>query len=157
MNLKNLENLDVSFNNYDISIERHVRCIWALYMYRHHVLRENLSDSFIININKINELLGVAVETINLNDYKNNYIESKVLNKCIEENEYPKFVWFMGLEALNDSSFAGWLRNRLTIRLINNLRVIFIAESNDDFKDIFCDIRAPLYQSTMLLQTNIDN
>jgi hypothetical protein len=157
MHLKKLENLDVSFNGYDISIERHVRCIWALYMYRHHVLRENLSDSIIININKINTLLGVTVETINLNDYKNNYVESEVLNKCIEENEYPRFIWFIGVEALNDSSFSGWLRNRLTVRLINNLRVIFIAESNNDFRNIFCDIRAPLYQSTMLLQTNIDN
>lgn len=157
MNLKKLENLDVSFNAYDISIERHVRCIWALYMYRHHVLRENLSDSLIENINKINELFGVAVKTINLNDYKNNYVESEVLNKCIEENESPKFIWFIGVEALNDSSFSGWLRNRLTVRFINNLRVIFIAESNNDFRDIFCDIRAPLYQSTMLLQTDIDN
>ena len=152
-----LKNLDVSLNSYDFSIERQVKCIWTLYMYRHHVLRENLSDSLIIKINKINDLLGMAVETINLNNYKNNYIESEVLNKSIEENEYSKWIWFVGLDALNDSSFAGWLRNRLTVRFINNLRVIFIAESNDDFKEIFCDIRAPLYQSTMLLQTNVDN
>lgn len=81
---------------------------------------------------------------------------SEVLNKVIEENEYSTWIWFYGIDALKDSNFAGWLRTRLTVRTIENLRIIFIAESCEDFRDVFCDSKATFYQSTMLLRTNFD-
>lgn len=155
MHSKRLEDIDVSFNDYEVGLERYVRCTWALYMYRHHVFHTNLSDSFILKINRINESLGIAVEAIDLNEYKDNFRSSEDLNKSIEENEYPTWIWFYGVEALKDSNFSGWLRSRLTVRSIENLRVIFVAESRDDYRYVFCDSRAPFYQSTMLLQTDI--
>ena len=155
MHSKRLEDIDVSFNDYEVGLERYVRCTWALYMYRHHVFHANLSNSFILKINRINESLGIAVEAIDLNEYKDNFRSSEDLNKSIEENEYPTWIWFYGVEALKDSNFSGWLRSRLTVRSIENLRVIFVAEFRDDYRYVFCDSRAPFYQSTMLLQTDI--
>ncbi|HIF9238108.1 TPA: hypothetical protein ACX6RC_000598 [Photobacterium damselae] len=155
MRSKKLKDIDVSFNDYKRGFERYVRCIWALHSYRHHVLNANLSESFILKINQINESLGIKVEDIDLNKYKDNFRSSEDLNKSIEENEYPRWIWFYGVEALKDSNFSGWLRSRLTVRSIENLRVIFVAESRDDYRDVFCDSRAPFYQSTMLLHTDI--
>ncbi|WP_258180329.1 hypothetical protein [Photobacterium kishitanii] len=121
------------------------------------MFRANLSDPFILDINRINEYLGISVKTIDLNEYKDHFRSSESLNKFIEENEYPRWIWFFGIEALKDSNFSGWLRNRLTVRSIENLRVIFVAESRDDFLDVFCDRRVPFYQSTILLQTDKGN
>ncbi|WP_305845997.1 hypothetical protein [Photobacterium kishitanii] len=121
------------------------------------MFRANLSDPFILDINRINEYLGISFKTIDLNEYKDHFRSSESLNKFIEENEYPRWIWFFGIEALKDSNFSGWLRNRLTVRSIENLRVIFVAESRDDFLDVFCDRRVPFYQSTILLQTDKGN
>ncbi len=121
MYLKKLEEIDVSFNDYEVGLERYVRCTWALHIYRHHVFRANLSDPFILDINRINEYLGISVKTIDLNEYKDHFRSSESLNKFIEENEYPRWIWFFGIEALKDSNFSGWLRNRLTVRFYREL------------------------------------
>ncbi|MCU8528622.1 hypothetical protein M2F93_04320 [Vibrio vulnificus] len=110
-----------------------------------------------LEINLINESLDIAVETIDLKEYRDNFKSSEKLNKPIEENEHPRWIWFYGVEALKDTNFAGWLRSRLTVRSIENLRVIFVVESSDDYRDVFCDYRVPFYQSTTLLQTDIDD
>ncbi|OBU37622.1 hypothetical protein [Photobacterium phosphoreum] len=156
MHPKKLNAINVSFNEYEAGIERYVRCTWSIHIYRHHVYRTNLSDLYVSNINQINESLGIPVKTIDLNEYKEHFRTSEVLNKLIEESEYPTWIWFYGIEALKDSNFAGWLRARLTVRSIENLRVIFVAESIDDYHAVFCDNRAPFYQSTMLLNTDYD-
>jgi len=117
------------------------------------VFRTDLSDQLILSINRINESLGISVKTIDLNEYKDSFRSSKNLNKSIEENEYPLWIWFYGVEALKEQDFSGWLRSRLTVRSIENLRTIFVAESQHDYQDIFRDSSAPFYQSTMLLQT----
>ncbi|YCO02797.1 hypothetical protein ACB087_20450 [Vibrio sp. VNB-15] len=126
-------------------------------MYRHHVFGANLLDTFVLEINRINESLGIAVETIDLKEYRDNFRPSEKLNKSIKESEYRRWIWFYGVEALRDTNYAGWLRSRLTVRSIENLRVIFVVESSDDYRDVFCDYRVPFYQSTTLLQTNIDD
>lgn len=157
MHSKNLEDIDVSFHGYPLGLERYVRCTWALHMYRHHVFRANLPDSLILNIKKINESIGILVEDIDLNEYKDGFRTSLSLNKSIEENEYPKWIWFYGVAALKDSNFSGWLRNRLTVRSIENLRVVFVLDSRGDYQDVFCDSREPLYKSTMLFRAGIDH
>ncbi|EGR1583980.1 hypothetical protein D6L38_20755 [Vibrio parahaemolyticus] len=153
---KKLKDIDFSYHLYKAGFERYVRCIWTLHMYRHHVFRTNLSDMFIQNINQINESLGVTVLTIDLNIYKNNFRSSEVLIKYLQDDGYPKWIWFYGVEALKDSNFSGWLRSWLTVRSIENLRVIFVAQSRADYREVFCDRRKPFYQSTMLLQTDIE-
>ncbi|MBF4280755.1 hypothetical protein EAY27_27125, partial [Vibrio anguillarum] len=110
MYLKRLEAIDVNFNHYEVGLERYVRCTWGLNMYRHHVFRANLPDIFVLEINRINESLGIAVETIDLKEYRDNFRSSEKLNKSIKENEYPNGIWFYGVEALKDATFAGWLR-----------------------------------------------
>ncbi|EGQ7693884.1 hypothetical protein LFR94_002024 [Vibrio vulnificus] len=157
MYLKRLEAIDVNFKHYEVGLERYVRCTWGLNMYRHHVFRANLPDTFVLEINRINESMGIAVESIDLKEYRDNFRSSKKLNKSIKENEYPRWIWFYGVEALKDTNFAGWLRSRLTVRSTENLRVIFVVESSDDYRDVFCDYRVPFYQSTTLLRTDIDD
>ncbi|MGI3027093.1 hypothetical protein ACRTC8_20550, partial [Vibrio cholerae] len=71
----------------------------------------------------------------------------------MKETEFPIWIWFYGVEALRNSDFSGWLRTKLTVRKIANLRVIFVAESHEDYREVFCDINEPFYQSTMLLRT----
>ena len=155
MNRKKLEEIDVGFSTYEVGLERYVRCTWALHMYRHHAIRSQLSVGFIDGINQINESLGISVKTIDLMEYKHNFRTSVELNHYIAENQYPTWIWFYGIEALKDTGFSGWLRNRLTIRSIENLRIVFVADSRSDFRDVFCDRTAPLYQSTMSLQSDI--
>ncbi|OAJ94453.1 hypothetical protein [Vibrio bivalvicida] len=155
MYLKKLEDIDVSFSDYEVGLDRFVRSVWALQMYRHHVFREELSNQFILDINRINESLGISVKTIDLNEHKESFSLSENLNKSIEENQYPVWVWFYGVEALKEQDFSGWLRSRLTARSIENLRVVFVAESSQDYQDVFCDSSAPFYKSTMLLQTQM--
>lgn len=96
------------------------------------------------------------VEYIDLDDNKDNYRTSLVLNKSIEETEYPKWLWFYGIDALKDSNFSGWLHNRLTVRTIENLRVVFVLDSRGDYLNVFCDSRELLYKATMLFRTDID-
>ncbi|MGR5298028.1 hypothetical protein ACPV5U_23015 [Vibrio mediterranei] len=109
---------------------------------------------------KLMRLWGVTVQSIDLDYYKHDFTTSETLNKLIEENEYPKFLWiygFMdlwiyGVDALKDSRFSGWLRSRLTVRATKNLRVVFGADSREDYRVVFCDRKARFYQSTLLLQ-----
>ncbi len=156
MRSQKIEDIDVSFDAYPLGSERYVRCTWALHMYRHHVFRANVPDTLILEINQINESMGILVEDIDLNEHKDNFRTSLVLNKAIEENEYPKWIWFYGVEALKDSNFSGWLRNRLTFRTIENLRVVFVLDSCSDYLSVFCDSREPLYKSTMLFRAGMD-
>ncbi|MGV2989608.1 hypothetical protein ACE1OE_18355 [Vibrio sp. E150_011] len=154
MNLKKLDELGAGYHDFGLGIERSVRCTWTLHMYMQHVFSVNLSDSFVQKINKINKSLGVTVQSIDLNDYKHDFMTSETLNKLIVENEYPKFLWIFGVDVLKDSRFSGWLRSRLTVRAIKNLRVVFVVDSREDYREVFCNQRARFYQSTMPLQTN---
>ncbi|MCY9854468.1 hypothetical protein [Vibrio mediterranei] len=152
MNSKQLDELGADYNDFAPSIERSVRCTWALHMYMQHVFRVKLSDLLVHKINKINESLGVTVQSIDLDDYTHDFTTSETLNRLIEESESPKFLWIYGVDALKDTRFAGWLRSRLTVRATKNLRVVFVANSREDYQAIFCDQRARFYQSTMPLQ-----
>lgn len=151
VNLKKLDKLGADYNNFDPGIERSVRCTWALHLYMQHVFRAKLPDSLVQEINRVNETLGVTVKSINLNDYKHDFTTSEALNKLIEENEYPKFLWIYGMGALRSSRFSGWLRSKLAVRATKNLRVVFVADSQEDYREVFCDQRARFYQSTMPL------
>lgn len=82
-----------TFYDYEVGLERYIRCAWALDMRMHHVVRPDLTNSLILNIERINESLGVAIKTIDLNQWKQNFTSSEKLNKSIEENEYPTWLW----------------------------------------------------------------
>ncbi|NUW71704.1 hypothetical protein HOP38_04205 [Vibrio mediterranei] len=157
MNLIKLNKLDMGYQDFEPGMERSVRCIWGLHMYMQHVFRAKLSDSLVQTINKTNEAMGITVQSIDLNDYKHDFTTSETLNKLIDENEYPKFLWIYGVDALKDSRYSGWLRSKLTVRAIKNLRVVFVADSRQDYREVFCDQRARFYQSTMLLQADDSN
>lgn len=126
-------------------------------MYRHHVFCVNLPDSLSQKVNQINASLGITVQSIDLNNYKENYGEAEDLNSLLDENEYPKWIWLYGVEALKDTCFSGWIRYRLTVRVIENLRVVFVTDSQQSYRDVFCDHRVPFYQTTILFRTDTNN
>lgn len=85
MCFKKLDEIDVSYSDCALGIERYVRGIWALHMYRHHVFRVNLSDSLSQKVNQINASLGITVQSIDLNNYKENYGEAEDPTVCLRK------------------------------------------------------------------------
>jgi hypothetical protein len=151
MYINTLDNIEFNFNDYELGVERIIRAYWELQMLRFHIVTDELDSSLVHEMNRINKSLGITVISINLND---SYIESDEINKAIEQNEYPKWIWFYGIDALKDTQFSGWLRSRLTVRAIENIRVVFVADSKEDLSKVFGDIKKPLYHSTMPLDIN---
>lgn len=146
-----LDSIEFNFNDYERGVERSVRASWELQMLRFHVVDDELDSSLVNEINTVNKSLGIKVISINLHDF---YIKSNELYQVIEENEYPKWIWFYGVDALKDTRFAGWLRSILTVRTIENVRVVFVAGAKDDLRAIFSDIKEPFYHSTVPLNTS---
>ena len=70
--------------------------------------------------------------SIDLNNMKSTYRENYLLNTLLEQNKFLKWVWFTGIEAIRGTCFAGWLRSHLTVRDLDNLRCVFVGETESD-------------------------
>lgn len=150
-NIPTIEELALDFSSKEIGIERRVHAYWELSMLRFHILESETNQSVFDEISFYNEVLGIPVISIDLKNMKSTYRENDLLNTLLEQNKFPKWVWFSGIEALRDTSFAGWLRSHLTVRDIDNLRCVFVGETESDIREVFFDYKAPFYQSTMRL------
>lgn len=150
-NLPTLEELTLDFSSKEIGVERRVHGYWELSMLRFHVLESAIKQSVFDEISFHNEALGIPVISIDLNKMKSTYRENDLLNTLLEQNKFPKWVWFTGIEALRDTCFSGWLRSHLTVRDIDNLRCVFVGETESDIRAVFFDYKVPFYQSTMRL------
>ncbi|MGR6861515.1 hypothetical protein ACU5EH_15070 [Aliivibrio salmonicida] len=148
-----LDNTEFSFNDYKLGVERSVRASWELQILRFHTVNKELNLSLVNEINRINKSLDIEVMDIDLSGLNDCYIKSNVLKKAIEQSEEPKWIWFYGIHALKDCQFAGWLRSLLTVRSIENVRVVFVAESKEDLSEVFRDIKKPFYHSTIALDS----
>ena len=122
--LPTLEELKLDFSSKELGIERHVHGYWQLPLLRFHVLESELNQSFYDEISLHNNALGIPVINIDLQELKETYRGDELLNTVLEENHFPKWIWFYGVEALRDTCFAGWLRSYLTVRDIDNLRCV---------------------------------
>ncbi|CDU08790.1 hypothetical protein [Vibrio coralliirubri] len=151
MQAPKLDSIEFNFNDYEIGIERYVRGCWELQMLRFHVLENQLNSSIVNEINRINESLGITVISIDLNELTDLYAESEELKEAIKQSEHPKWLWLHGVDALRDTHFSGWLRSLLTVRTVENVRVVFVAHSHKDLHAVFHDITTPFFQSTIPL------
>lgn len=156
MQAPTIDSIEFNFNDYDLGLERYVRGVWELQMLRLHVLDEQLDSSLVEEINRINESLGITVMSIDLVELIDLYAESEELNEAIEQSEHPKWLWLHGVNALKNTHFAGWLRSLLTVRTVENVRVVFVADSQEDLRAVFRDIKAPFFQSTIPLNVSFD-
>ncbi|WP_394239951.1 hypothetical protein [Vibrio astriarenae] len=154
MQAPTLDSIEFNFNDYTLGLERYVRGIWELQMLRFHVLDEQLDSSLVDEFNRINQLLGITVISIDLVELTDLYAESEELNEAIEQSEHPKWLWLHGVDALKDTHFAGWLRSLLTVRTVENVRVVFVAHSQQDLHAVFHDITTPFFQSTIPLDVS---
>lgn len=152
MRRRALDTIDFKFDDYEIGTERYIRASWQLKLSRFHILKNQLNDETLDEINGINHSLGISV--IGLNAHAASYKESDYLYEIFEESAYPVWIWLFGVEALKDRGYAGWLRSLLSVRHVDNLRVVFVAESRKDLVSVFGRISEPLYQSTTPLDLN---
>ena len=135
----------------EIGIERYVHSYWQLSMLRFHILESELNRSVFDEISHHNKTLGIPVICIDLNKLKGTYRKDGFLNTLLEQNQFPKWIWFSGIEALRDTCFAGWLRSLLTVRHTDNLRCVFMGKTKADIRAVFFDYKTPFYQSTQRL------
>ncbi|GAD90715.1 hypothetical protein VHA01S_054_00090 [Vibrio halioticoli NBRC 102217] len=156
MKAPTLDSIEFNFNDYAFGLDRYVMGIWELQMLRFHVLDEQLDSSLVDEINRINQSLGVTVISIDLVELTDLYAESEELNEAIEHSEHSKWLWLHGVDALKDTHFAGWLRSLLTVRTVENVRVVFVAHSQKDLHAVFHDIKAPFFKSTIPLDVDFD-
>lgn len=152
----NMELSGKSFSELEPSYERYVLGIWQLHVLRFHLVRAQNTTKIIKKINTINQHLGVDTVNIDLQKCTPSYSESKPLLDALVESSLPKWLWFHNISVLEASNFAGWLRNKLTVRDIDNLRVVFIADSMAEIDCIFNDYKEPLYQSATTFDTSFD-
>ncbi|CDT32152.1 hypothetical protein [Vibrio coralliirubri] len=150
-----LSEMDFQFQSYPLGLERNIRGAWELGMKRFHCLNSDLSLSATESIDEINAHIGVNAININLAEFKESYRTSIELSHALQEDNAARWVWFTGAEALKDSDYAGWLRSLLTTRDIENLRVVFILKTRSDYLEIFQNSQAPLYKSTLPLDSLI--
>ncbi|MFA0440121.1 hypothetical protein AB4560_09370 [Vibrio sp. 10N.222.51.C12] len=147
--------MDFQFQTHPLGLERNIRGAWELGMKRFHCLNSELSLSATESVDEINTHIGVDTLNINLADFKESYRTSVELSLVLREDNAARWVWFTGADALKDSNYAGWLRSLLTTRDIENLRVVFILKTRSDYLAIFQNSQAPLYKSTLPLDSLI--
>ncbi|MGR6860754.1 hypothetical protein ACU5EH_10840 [Aliivibrio salmonicida] len=151
MNKILFSDIDFQFQNYPIGLERNIRGIWELGMMRFHYLSSDLTPSTIGVIDNINIELGITPIQINLAKLKKNYRTSVELSFALREENFAKWIWFTDVEALKDTNYAGWLRSLLTTRNTQNIRVVFIIKTKEDYFEIFQNSQDPLFKSTLEL------
>ncbi len=101
--------------------------------------------------NRINHELGAESIDIDLDSLDSEYRdESSVLG--IIRGERPTWIWFNNCNALLNTSLAGWLRSVLTTYYVDHVRVVFVLDSKEQYRSIFKNYSAPLYQSTIPLE-----
>lgn len=138
------------------SIERFIEGSWSLSILRFHVDANKITPTIKRRIYDHNNRRNISVLEFDLNTLVHTYLTDASFNDALEEKDELVWLWFNNSQVLINSNFAGWLRSKLTVRDINNLRCVFIIESNA-MNSIFFDYSAPLYLATKNLLNYFDN
>lgn len=146
--------LDIDYSCFPIgSVERFVAASWQLRMMRFHAFIFEL-DSIVIDLyDGFNQSIGVNVFKIDLSDTSFNF---EFLDYLLKQ-EIPSWVWFVNCHSLYDENYSGMLRSVLTTNECDNLRVVFILDSKEDFTQIFQNHLSPFYKSTTPLYLITDD
>ena len=145
---------DIDYSCFPIgSIERFVAASWQLRMMRFHAFIFDL-DSIVIDLyDGFNQSIGVKVFKIDLLDASFNF---EFLESLLKQ-DIPSWIWFVNCHSLYDENYSGMLRSVLTTNECDNLRVVFILDSKEDFTQIFQNHSSPLYKSTTPLHLITDD
>lgn len=146
-----------NFNNWPTnSLERFIHGCWQLGMMRFHAFSYECGNDIYDTYRCINHELGAQTAILDLLDLEKNDIKKSYLMNIIQNNEQPTWIWFINCNVLLDTSLAGWLRSTLTTNNIAHVRVTFLLDSQEHYRDIFQRYSAPFYKSTIALnlQTN---
>jgi len=147
-----LSALEPAFNDKEVgSVERLVHAAWELKMIRFFIFESEQLQKKKNEIDSVNRELGAEVIYIDLKMFTTNYRGDLFLNRILEQSTIVKWIWFYNVEALTDMRFAGWLRSLLTVRLIGNIRCVFIVENESIQHQVFGNYRAPFFDSVIPL------
>ncbi len=131
------------------SPERFIHGYWQLNMMRFHAFSHECGDELWETCRRINHELGAQTTFIDLLCLGDDYRKKSHIMNVIRDNEQPTWVWFINCEALLDTSLAGWLRSILTTYDTDHVRVTFLLDSQEQYRNIFQRYSAPLYKSTI--------
>lgn len=146
--------LDIDYSCFPIgSIERFVAASWQLRMMRFHAFVSDFDSGVIELYDRFNKSIGVNVFRIDLLDSSFNF---EFLDSLLKQDT-PSWVWFVNCHSLYDDNYSGTLRSVLTTNEFDNLRVVFILDSKEDFTQIFQNHCSPFYKSTTPLHLMIDD
>ncbi len=133
------------------SSERLIHGCWLLSIMRLHTFTNECGETLQETYNEINHKIGVNTVYIDLTSLGENYRNASQILNIIRSNEQLTWVWFTNCDALLDTSLAGWLRSILTTSDMEHVRVVFLLDNKNQYREIFQRYSLPLYRSTTIL------
>lgn len=134
------------------SPERFIHGCWQLNMMWFHSFPQECGCDIRGMYDGINHGIGVQTTYFDLLCLEDDYRNKSQLMEIIRNNKQPTWVWVTNCEALLDTAIAGWLRSILTTYYTEHIRVTFLLDSQQQYREIFRRYSAPLYNSTMALK-----
>ncbi|EIZ1551422.1 hypothetical protein ABMY21_11840 [Vibrio vulnificus] len=134
------------------SLVRMIHGSWQLGILRFHVFESEFGCRLQNKCDGINHKLGIKTVSIDLLDLGDDYRKTSQIMDIIRDSEQPMWVWFVNCEALKNTSLAGWLRSVLSTYYVEHVRVAFILDNEELYKEIFQKYDTPLYEFTALLK-----
>ncbi len=133
------------------SAERLIHGCWLLSIMRLHTFTNECGETLQETYNEINHKIGVNTVYIDLISLGENHRNASQILNIIRSNEQPTWVWFTNCDVLLDTSLAGWLRSILTTSDMEHVRVVFLLDNKNQYREIFQKYSLPLYRSTTIL------
>jgi len=134
------------------SPERFIHGCWQLNMTWFHTFYHECGCDNREMYDCINHKMGVQTTYFDLLCLEVNYRNKSQLMEIIRNNKQPTWLWITNCDALLDTSIAGWLRSILSTYYTEHIRVTFLLDTQQQYRDIFRCYSAPLYNSTMALE-----
>ncbi|ENH7395528.1 hypothetical protein ABWK90_003850 [Vibrio vulnificus] len=134
------------------SLARLIHSSWQLGILRFHVFESEFGCQLQNKCNGINQKLGIKTVSIDLLGLGDDYRKTSQIMDIIRDSEQPMWVWFVNCEALKNTSLAGWLRSVLSTYNVEHIRVAFVLDNEELYKEIFQKYDTPLYEFTTLLK-----
>ncbi|KII76740.1 hypothetical protein PL18_10190 [Vibrio renipiscarius] len=134
------------------SSERFIHSCWQLNMMRFHAFSHECGCDIREMYDNINHRMGIKTTYMDLLCLEDDYRNKSQLMEIVRNNKQPTWLWVTNCEVLLDTAIAGWLRSILTTYYTEHIRVTFLLDSQQQYREVFRRYSAPLYSSTMALE-----
>lgn len=134
------------------SPERFIHGCWQLNMKLFHTFLSECGSDIQDVYRRINFEVGAQTAYLDLHCLEEDYRNKSQIMEIVRDNEQPIWLWISSCDVLLDTSIAGWLRSVLTTYYTEHIRVVFLLDSQQQYRDIFRTCEAPLYDSTVVLE-----